>query len=628
LVKPNLLKAAATEFATERPQRAPLGAILAWRKAASILAADVAGYSRLMGQDEAGTLARLRTHLRGLLDPKIAEHKGRIVKTTGDGLLVEFPSVVEAVACAVALQRGMNERNAPAPRDQRIQLRIGINLGDVIVADNDIHGDGVNVAARLEALSEPGGVCVSGAVHDQVQGRLQCSFEDTGEQSLKIIARPVRVYRVRDTSAMSPRTPAETSLPLPDKPSIAVLPFQNMSGDPERDYFVDGMAEEITTALSRNRWLFVIARNSSFTYDGQGIDVKRVGRELGVRYVLEGSVRKAGRRVRITAQLIDADTGAHLWADHFDGSLEDVFDLQDQVATSVAGVIEPALRAAEIQRSTRRPTEDLTAYDLYLRALPEAGSYETDRIQRALDLIGRAIERDPRYGPALALAALCHHRLQDAGDGAVHNAPAVELARRALQAAPEDPEVLAVAAFVLGIRGHDTDVAISLIDRALVLNPSFALGWHWSGLLRIAAGHPDLALEHFEIFLRLSPRERPSAYLTGIGMALFMQRRFDEAAAKLLESLERAPNFTISPRYLAACYAQMGRLAEAGDIVRRLRAIIPVVTPTGTVSRNPEHESCFCPGCAWRPAKRRGQPAARAWLADNGAAVDAHKSAR
>jgi len=286
----------------------------------------------------------------------------------------------------------------------------------------------------------------------------------------------------------------------------------------------------------------------------------------------------------------------HLWADRFDGSLEDVFELQDKVASSVAGIIEPALRAAEIQRSSHRPTQDLTAYDLYLRALPESGSYERDSLHRALDLLGQAIERDSRYGPALALGALCHHKLQDAGDGEMHRGLAVGLARRALQATPEDPEVLALAAFVLGVRGEDFDVAISMVDRALALNPSFALGWYWSGMLRVIAGHPDLALQHFDTFLRLSPRERPSAYLTGIGMALFMQQQFEDAAAKLIESLERAPNFTISLRFLAACYAHMGRLPEAREIVQRLLVITPVVVPTSLAFRNPEQREILLSG--------------------------------
>src|SRR3984893_8539762 len=340
------------------------------RRLAAILAADVAGYSRLMGADEEGTLERLKALRRELVDPKIAKHKGRIVKTTGDGLLVEFASVVDAVRCAVEVQQAMPERNTDAAADSRIELRIGINLGDVIVEGDDLYGDGVNIAARIEALADAGGVFVSNTVHDQVRDRLPFVFEDLGEQQVKNIARPVRVYRVRDTGvARSSSIFAQPVLPLPHKPSIAVLPFANMSGDPEQEYFADGMVEEIIMALSRIRWLFVIARNSSFTYKGQTVDVKRVGRELGVRYVLEGSVRKAGARVRITAQLIEASTGTHLWADRFDGSHEDVFELQDNVASSVAGVIEPALQAAETARSHSRPTTDLTAYDLFLRAL-------------------------------------------------------------------------------------------------------------------------------------------------------------------------------------------------------------------------------------------------------------------
>jgi len=565
------------------------------RRLAAILAADVAGYSRLIGADEEGTLGRLKALRRELLDPKIAEHKGRLVKTTGDGLLVEFASVVDALRCAVEVQREMTRRNTGVPPDNRIEFRIGINVGDVVVEDGDIFGDGVNVAARLEALADAGGICVAARVQEDAAGKLDLVFEDLGEQQLKNIARPVRAYRVI-TSARSETSQVSTGPPLPDKPSIAVLPFQNIGGDPEQEYFADGMVEEIITALSRIRWLFVIARNSSFTYKGQSVDVKQVGRELGVRYVLEGSVRKAGGRVRITAQLIEAETGTHLWADRFDGSLEDVFELQDKVASSVAGIIEPALRAAEIQRSSYRPTQDLTAYDLYLRALPGSGSYERDSLHQALDLLGQAIERDTRYGPALALAALCHHKLQDAGDGETHRGLAVGLARRALQAAPEDPEVLALTAFVLGVRGENFDVAISMVDRALALNPSFALGWYWSGTLRVIAGDTDLALEHFDTFLRLSPRERPSAYLTGIGMALFMQQQFEDAAAKLIESLERAPNFTISLRFLAACYAHMGRLPEAREIVQRLLAITPVAVPTSLAFRNPEQREILLSG--------------------------------
>src|SRR5580693_3174938 len=363
------------------------------RRLAAILAADVVGYSRLMGADEEGTLERLIALRHELVDPKIAEHHGRIVKTTGDGLLAEFPSAVDAVRCAVEVQQAMPERNRSAAADNRLELRIGINLGDVIVETDDLYGDGVNIAARIEALADAGGVFVSNTVHDQVRDRLPFVFEDLGEQQVKNIVRPVRVYRVRDTGAAtkSTSTPTPPALPLPDKPSIAVLPFANMSGDPEQEYFADGMVEEIITALSRIRWLFVIARNSTFTYKGRAVDVKQVGRELGVRYVLEGSVRKGGNRVRITAQLIDAETGVHLWADRFDGSLEDVFDLQDKVAISVAGVIEPALQAAEIRRTADRPTNDLNAYDLYLRALAAISPITNERNFEALRLLKQAI---------------------------------------------------------------------------------------------------------------------------------------------------------------------------------------------------------------------------------------------
>jgi adenylate cyclase len=363
------------------------------RRLAAILAADVAGYSRLMGADEEGTLERLKALRRELLDPKIAEHRGRIVKTTGDGFLIEFSSVVDAVRCAVEVQQGMAERNADVPQDRRIEFRIGINLGDVIRDGRDIFGDGVNIAARLEALAEPGGICVSRMVYDQVRDKLDVALEDMGEQQFKNIARPVHVWCAR--LAARPAVPAPWPLALPDKPSIAVLPFANMSGDPEQEYFVDGMVEEIITALSRIRWLFVIARNSSFTYKGHAIDVKQVGRELGVRYVLEGSVRKGGNRVRITGQLIDAANGTHLWADRFDGLIEDVFELQDKVASSVAGVIEPALQAAETARSAGRPTTDLTAYDLYLRGYAMVWS-SARQIPEALRLMEQAIERDPR----------------------------------------------------------------------------------------------------------------------------------------------------------------------------------------------------------------------------------------
>src|SRR5262245_38039578 len=388
------------------------------RKLAAIVAADVVGYSRLMGRDESGTLARLRKNRSERLDPVLAKYGGRLVKLTGDGALVEFASAVDALSAAIEFQQAMAEANGEHPADIALMFRIGLHLGDLIVEGDDLYGDGVNIAARLEAEAPPGGIIVSRAVREAVDGRLNAKLHALGELLLKNIERPVRAVRVEWNAAdwqvaVTPAShagPDGPPLTLPDKPSIAVLPFQNMSGDAEQEYFADGMVEEIITALSHIRWLFVIARNSSFTYKGQAVDVKQVGRELGVRYVLEGSVRKASGRVRITAQLIDAQTGTHLWADRFDGALEDVFDLQDKVASSVAGVIEPALQAAETARSADRPTKDLTAYDLYLRAYAMVLSSAT-QIPDALRLMEQAIARDPRYGPALAWAAYCCFRL-------------------------------------------------------------------------------------------------------------------------------------------------------------------------------------------------------------------------
>jgi adenylate cyclase len=573
------------------------------RRLTAILAADVAGYSRLMGADEEGTHERLKGHRRALVDPKIAEHHGRIVKTTGDGLLVEFASVVDAVRCAVEVQRGMSDRNATIPAEKRIEFRVGINLGDVIAEGEDIFGDGVNVAARLEALAEPGGICISRVVRDQVRDRLYYTFEDLGEQQVKNIARPVRVYRVRDhplpVEQPSPASPQP--LRLPDKPSIVVLPFANLSGDPEQEYFADGMVDEIITALSRIKWLFVIADNSSFTYKGQAIDVKQIGRELGVRYVLEGSVRRSGQRVRITAQLIDAITGAHLWADRFDGSLEAIFDLQDQVALSIAGVIEPTLQAAEMRHSAERPTSDLTAYDLFLRARSIASTYERSRLAEALELLEQAIRREPRYGPALALAATYRVDLENFGwsddrEERENREMAVDLARRALRAAADDPGVLGRAAMVLGRFGEDIDAALALVERALALNPSFAYGWYWSGWLRLFAGQADLAIQHFETSMRLNPRGQRGFHLAGIGMAHFVTRRFDEASAALRVSLEEVPAFAPAYRALAACYGHQGRLAEAQSIIKRLVSLTPVVVPTTDTFRNPEYSELFLSG--------------------------------
>jgi adenylate cyclase len=567
------------------------------RRLAAILAADVVGYSRLIGGDESGTLRRLAAIRAEVTDPKIAEHHGRIVKTMGDGLLLEFASVVDALHCAVAVQSAMAQRNAPIAVEDRIEFRIGIHQGDVVVDDGDIFGDGVNVAARLEGLAEPGGICVSARVQEDASGKIDLAFEDLGDQQLKNIARPVRVYGIRleSNSAVATRP----VLPLPDKPSIAVLPFQNISGDPEQEYFADGMVEEIITALSQIRWLFVIARNSSFTYKGQAIDVKRVGRELGVHYVLEGSVRKAGGRVRITAQLIDTTNGAHLWADRFDGSLEDVFELQDRVAVSVAGVIEPALQAAEMRRSAARPTTDLGAYDLYLRALAVFFPNTKERLLEALGLLDRAIAIDPLYGPALSWAAICHMRLLIDGWAAEPEASrrkAIDLVRRALEAGENDPRVLVNAARVSAYFGEDIGAMSGLVDRALALNPSFARGWFISGFIRDLAGEHDLAIEHFETSIRLSPRQHVGVPLLGLGQAYFFKGRFDEAAIKLHLAIQDNPGYPQPYRFLAACYAHMGRLDEARATVTRLRAMAALIVPSELPWRNPSDRELFLSG--------------------------------
>jgi TolB-like protein/class 3 adenylate cyclase len=569
------------------------------RRLAAILAVDVVGYSRLMGADEEGTHGRLKGLFQELVEPKINAHRGRIVKNTGDGMLVEFSSVVDAVRCAVEIQRAMLERNAETAEQKRIRFRVGINLGDVIVEEHDIFGDGVNVAARLEALADPGGICVSRVVRDQVRDKLDIAFEDMGEHQVKNIVRSVRAYRICDVAtAKSPLASTPRAPPFSDKPSIAVLPFANMSGNPEQEYFADGMVEEIITALSRIRWLFVIARNSSFTYKGQPVDVKRVGRELGVRYVLEGSVRNTADRVRITAQLIDAVSGAHLWADRFDGSLEAVFDLQDRVASSVAGVIEPALQAAETARSRTRPTTDLSAYDAYLRAYAmhlESASQAPE----ALELLEQAIARDPKYGPALAWAAFCCVRMVLDGfsrDPEADKRKAERYARLALQVAGNDPASLANAALALTQLGEDIGAMMALVDRSLALNPSYARGWFASASLRLFAGEADLAIEHAQIALRLSPRGGVGHVFNVLGVAHFFSGRLVEAAQNLLLAIQDEPTHPMPYRTLAACYAHMGRLDDAREILRRLRAITPLVVPNEVNWRKAEHRDLYLSG--------------------------------
>jgi adenylate cyclase len=544
------------------------------RRLSAILAADVAGYSRLMGADEEGTLARLKAHRIALIDPKISEHRGRIVKTTGDGMLVEFASVVDATRCAVEVQRGMAGRNADVPQDRRIEFRIGINVGDIIIDSGDIFGDGVNVAARLEALAEPGGICVSGRVQEDAQGKLDIAFDDAGEQTLKNITRPVHVYRVRMRDAASKTAPA-----LPDRPSITVLPFQNMSGDPEQEYFADGMVEDIITALSRFRQLFVIARNSSFTYKGRAVDVKQVGRELGVRYVLEGSVRKAANRVRITGQLVDAGTGAHLWADRFDGGLEDVFDLQDRVTTSVISAIAPKLEQAEIERARRKPTERLDAHDYFLRGM--AAFYQSTKAanDEALRQLEKAIELDPNFAAAYGMASRCYNQRQTYGwmiDRGREAARGVALGRRAIELGRDDPDALACGGFAVARLGLDCESGIEFIDRAISLNPNLASAWFFSGWVRVYLGESELAIAHFRQCERLSPLD-PIGFLihAGIAFAHFLAGRNDDALAWAERALREKAICHPALRIVAASHALSGRLEEARKAMVRLCEIDP-----------------------------------------------------
>jgi adenylate cyclase len=560
------------------------------RRLAAILAADVAGYSRLMGADEEGTLGRLRVLRAETIDPKIAGHRGRIVKTTGDGLLVEFGSVVDALRCAVEVQREMAGRNAEVSPDSRIEYRIGINVGDIVVEDGDIFGDGVNVAARLEGLAEPGGICVSARVREDAAGKLDLAFEDIGEQSLKNISRRMRVFRV-----VTARRPfVEPPLALPDKPSIAVLPFQNLSGDPEQEYFADGMVEEIITALSRIRWLFVIARNSSFTYKRQAVDVKQIGRELGVRYVLEGSVRKAAGRVRITAQLIDAQRGAHLWADRFDGSLEDVFDLQDKVAVSVAGVIEPTLRQAEVERARRKRPESLDAYDLYLRALPFAYTSMPEEADKALALLDQAIKLEPDLAVGHAMIAWSHEQRYLRG-GLVEEEKTTALlhARLAIAAGSDDATALAIAGLVIGfLDPGDYATALDAFDRSLKLSPSSAIALGFSAVTRAWRGESAIAIEQAKQALRLSPFDPMSNIRhMAIAIAHFVVGRFGEAAAAAHRAAQAHPRF--SPPYWmrAAALANLGRIGEAKIVAQRLLEVQPQFTISSITSApfaNPE----------------------------------------
>jgi adenylate cyclase len=554
------------------------------RHLAAILAADVVGYSRRMERDETGTLAALKALRAEVFEPRTRAYGGRIFKITGDGALSEFASAVDAVRAALEVQRALAERNAALPEDRRIALRIGIALGDVIAEGSDLYGHGVNLAARIEGLAEPGGVCVAGNVAEHLQTAGGFVVADQGEHQVKNIERPVRVFRV--AVAIGPETtPPRATLALPDKPSISVLAFQNLSGDPEQEYFADGVVEDIITALSRIRWLFVIARNSSFTYKGRAVDIKQVGRELGVRYVLEGSVRKASNRVRITGQLIDATTGAHVWAERFEAPLDDIFELQDRVAANVAGAIEPTLRNLEIERAQRKPTESLDAYDLYLRAqaraFPQHIATREDN-QEALRLLRRAIEIDPQYGAAYALAANCYMNQRGMGwlgpdDPAV--AEGARLARLAASFGQDDTAALNNAALAISRIDGDHVYARALIDRALKINPNSAGAWRISGAIRNSLGEPDTAIEHLERAGRLSPLDRMEWFrCLLVAQAHFYAERYEEALAWANKALHVVPRWVPVLNVKAAACGLLGRIDEARACVAQILALNPSMT--------------------------------------------------
>ena len=545
------------------------------RRLAAIWAGDIAGYSRLMGVDEEGTLRQLKAHRKELVDPKITEHRGRIVKTTGDGVLVEFFSVVDAVRCAVDIQRGMGERNAAVPADKRIEFRIGINVGDIIIDGDDIFGDGVNVAARLQTLAEPGGIMVSSIVHDQVRDKLSFGFDDMGEQSVKNIARPIGVHRVslaetaRPAAAQSGAATSKFEPASSNRPSIAVLPFANMSGDPEQEYFADGISEDIITGLSKLRWFFVIARNSSFA-----------ARELGVRYILEGSVRKGGDRVRITAQLIDAATGNHIWADRYDGELTDVFALQDEITRKVVAAIEPKLLEAEGIRSQKRSPEDLDAWDMVIQANSLFWRLTPADGDAAIAIMRRAVERYPDYGPAHSMLAfmLLLSQLTGWKREEALGKQAASFAERAAELDDSDPWAHHALGYVAISRRH-TDGAVEEFQRALDLNPNFAAAHGYLAFALAVDGRSEQAIAHSEQAIHMSPHDPQNAIFNMcIAVAHYLAGRYPEAVAFGRKAIQQRTQFTSGHRIYVASLAQAGQIEEARDALARLKGLFPEMT--------------------------------------------------
>jgi adenylate cyclase len=568
------------------------------RRLVAVFAADVEGYSRLMGADEVGTLKGL-TERRAILDRIIGEHRGRIANTAGDSVLAEFGSTVEAVQCAVEAQTALAEANASLAHNHRICFRIGVHIGDVLVRAGDLFGDGVNIAARLQSIAKPGGVCISGATYDQVRKVLPMTFVDLGVQQVKNIQEPIRAYQVGSPSeareAVLARVADADPPPLPDRPSIAVLPFQNMSGDPEQEYFADGMVDEIITALSRFKSLFVIARNSSFTFKGRAVDIKEVGRRLGVRYVLEGAVRKASGKVRITGQLIDAVTGAHIWADRFERDLTDVFALQDEVTVAVVSTIRPKLFQAEIDMATRRRPENLTAYDFYLRARQQSYLTTREGLAEAIRLAHRALELDPRFGLVAALAGVCHMQNVIRGyaiDPQFDRKEAVRFLRLALSADDSDADTLAPAAAISAFMIGDCESEIEMADRAVALNPNSSNAWNCRGWVYRIAGLPEEAVRSFERAIRMSPVD-PQLHtaLVGLGTAFIELRRFDEAIVAGKKAQRQNPRFGTIYRCLASAFAHLGRDTEAREAAAHLLEVDPGFTISAFIARGGQSNS-------------------------------------
>ena len=551
------------------------------RRLAAVLCADIAGYSALVSADESGAISALKGHQTAVIEV-LTKHGGRVVDLAGDGLVAEFQSTVSAVEAGLAMQALMAERNAPIPEGRQMVFRVGINQGDVIHDDTHIYGDGINIAARLQTIAEPGGVYVSGKVYDEVRDRMKAAFRDLGERKLKNISRPVRVFEVT-TGVATKRSRLPDGVAVePRKPSVAVLPFDNMGGDSEQEYFADGVVEDIITALSRFKEFAVIARNSSFTYKGRAVDVREVSRELGVRYLLEGSVRKAGNRLRITAQLIDATTGAHLWADKFDGSLDDVFDFQDRITATVASIVEPAIRWAEIERSRRDRPDSVEGYDLYLRALPMHLSQTEAANAEAIALLLRAVELEPHNPTYLVYAgnALLHRAAQGWPPmGADDNRRGIELVEEALASARDDAVILSLCSMMLIHNLKDYERGMELSRRAVSLNPNNLTVMMFAGIAALHLGSLDDAIAFSEHAIRLSPALDGAHWpLTAISHAHVVLGNYEEAIGWAKRSISANPSFVCTYWMLAAANAHLGRLDEAKRHVAALKRLAPETT--------------------------------------------------